>query len=105
MAKGCAGIISATTQASTFLCRRTQDATGAEQERLQGLVNDTRQVIAKYPLVAAVKQIEAWKSGDDSWSKMFPPLVELSAEQKTSLRDELEALPEECSIFNTLKAA
>lgn len=105
MAKGCGGIISATTQTSTFLSRRTLDATGEEQERLQGLLNDVRQVIAKYPLMSAVKQIEAWKSGDDSWTRLFPPLVELSSEQKTSLRNELEALPAECDIFTMKEAA
>jgi len=102
IAKGCGGIISATTQVSTFLSRRTLDATGEEQERLQGLLNDVRQVVAKYPLMGAVKQIEAWKSADDTWAELFPPLVKLSDEQKNSLRAELEALPEECDIFKTL---
>lgn len=102
MAKGCGGIISATTQVSTFLSRRTLDTTGEEQARLQGLLNDVRQVIAQYPLMAAVKQIEAWKTGDDSWAELFPPLVKLTDEQKNTLRAELEALPEECGIFKTL---
>jgi len=105
IAKGCGGIISATTQTSTFLSRRTLEATGAEQERLQGLLNDVRQVIAKYPLMGAVKQIEAWKSGDDSWCNLFPPLVRLSAEQSNTLKAELEALPAECAVFDMLEAA
>lgn len=105
MAKGCGGIISATTQTSTFLSRRTLDASGDEQERLQGLLNDVRQVIAKYPLMAAVKQIEAWKSADESWCAVFPPLVKLSDEQRSTLKAELEALPAECDIFKMQEAA
>ena len=84
---------------------RTLDAAGEEQQRLQGLLNDVRQVIAKYPLMAAVKQIEVWKSGDESWSKLFPPLVRLTQEQQTTLRSELEALPAECDVFNMQEAA
>ena len=99
LAKGCGGIISATTQISASLSKRTLDATGEEQERLQSLLNDVRQVIAQYPLMAAVKQIQAWKTGDDSWTELFPPLVKLSDEQKNTLRSELEALPEECGII------
>ena len=105
MAKGCGGVISATTQTSTFLSRRTLDASGDEQARLQGLLNDVRQVIAKYPLMAAVKQIEVWKSGDESWSRLFPPLVKLTQEQQTTLRSELDALPAECDVFSMQEAA
>lgn len=104
LAKGCGGVISATTNTSAILARRTLQAEGAEQARLQGLLNDVRQVIAKYPLSAAVKQIEAWKSGDDSWAKVFPPLVKLTIDQVASLKREIDALPEDCAIFSKLEA-
>ncbi|MEM8823733.1 MAG: dihydrodipicolinate synthase family protein [Pseudomonadota bacterium] len=99
MAKGCAGVISATTNSSARLAQRTLQATGTEQTRLQGLLNDVRQTIAKYPLSAAIKQIEAWKSGDKSWRTVFPPLVPLSPDQQRDLRRDLEALPTECGVL------
>ena len=46
----------------------------------------------KYPLMPAMKQVEAWRSGDDSWTRMAPPLVELTAAQAADLRADLDAL-------------
>lgn len=105
LAKGCGGIISATTNSSASLVRRTLEATGPEQDRLQGLLNDVRQTIAKYPLSAAIKQIEAWKSGDESWCSVFPPLVDLSTDQKSALRQDLQTLPDECGVLGALEDA
>ena len=45
-----------------------------------------------YPLMAAMKQVEAWRSGDDTWTRMAPPLMPLSDEQKTNLKADLESL-------------
>jgi len=99
LAKGCGGVISATTNASARLARRTLEASGTEQEALQHHLNAVRQVIAKYPLSAAIKQIEAWKSGDETWCPVFPPLVALTQTQKSDLRRDLEALPAECDVL------
>jgi len=55
-------------------------------------VKDARAMASKYPLMAAMKQIEAWRSGDESWLKMSPPLVALSKEQRESLRADLKQL-------------
>lgn len=97
--RGCAGVISATTNCSAGLVRRTLAAQGQEQQRLQGLLNDVRQAIARFPLSAAIKQIEAWRICDDSWRAVFPPLVELSGEQQADLRRAIEALPSECGVL------
>ena len=105
MNQGCAGVISATTNASAALARRTLDSTGSEQDALQRLLNQVRQTIAKYPLSAAIKQVEAWKSGDNDWLRVFPPLVELTAAQKTSLRQDIDALPSETSVLRELQTA
>ena len=105
LAKGCGGVISATTNVSAGLARRTLSASGAERARLQDLLNQVRQTIAKYPLSAAIKQVEAWKSGDDTWCDVFPPLVTLSDAQKASLRAELEALPAETGVLPALELA
>ena len=101
----CAGVISATTNASASLARQTLEASGAEQDLLQDLLNQVRQTIAKYPLSAAIKQIEAWKSGDAAWTAVFPPLVELTASQKADLRRELEALPAAAGVLPEMETA
>ena len=51
-----------------------------------------RAMAGKYPLMPAMKQVEAWRSGDDSWTRMAPPLVELTAAQAADLRADLDAL-------------
>lgn len=83
---GCAGVISATVNAAPDLAGRTlTEKTADLQENLLNL----RKLISAFPLSAALKQIEAWKSSDDSWLGVYPPLVELTAAQKTELRDQL----------------
>lgn len=92
---GCAGIISGSTNAF---------ANYVQQGRIDGpdsdafaLVKAARAVAGKYPLMAAMKQIEAWRTGDDSWTRMTPPLVPLTAEQKSNLRSDLDALKEQAT--------
>lgn len=98
VSKGCAGVISATTNCSAGLVRRTLNAQGDEQNHLQECLTALRVAISKYPLSAAIKQVEAWRSGDTSWTKVLPPLVELSADQQTALRADLAALPAQCAM-------
>lgn len=105
LSKGCAGVISATTNSSAGLARRTLESSGPEQVMLQALLNDVRQTIAKYPLSAAIKQIEAWKSSDEDWCRVFPPLVELTEDQKASLKAELHALPTQTGVLGSLEPA
>lgn len=90
--KGCAGVISATTNASASLARATLEASGEHADDLQATLAAVRQTIAKFPLSAALKQIEAWKSGDESWCRTFAPLTPLNAQQKEDLYAELAAL-------------
>ncbi|MBY8977933.1 dihydrodipicolinate synthase family protein [Rhodobacteraceae bacterium NNCM2] len=92
LAKGCGGIISATTNASAGLARLTLSASGEAAQQAQERLHSVRKIISNYPLSAALKQIEAWRSGDDSWRAVFPPLVPLPAGQAQELRRELEEL-------------
>ena len=92
IAKGCGGIISATTNASASLARRTLSASGEEANKLQETLTAVRVAISKQPLSAALKQIEAWRTGDNSWLPVFPPQVALSNEQTQQLRSDLEEL-------------
>ena len=54
-------------------------------------VKAARSAAGKYPLMAAMKQAEAWRSNDDAWTRMAPPLVPLTDAQKTALRADLDA--------------
>ncbi len=92
LTKGCAGIISATTNASAALAHQTLSAPGEEAKKLQEILTAVRVVISKHPLSASLKQIEAWRSGDNSWLPVFPPQVGLTKEQAEELRSDLEKL-------------
>ncbi len=87
---GCAGIISGSTNAFANYVQKGRSA-GADSEAFQ-LVKDARAVASKYPLMAAMKQVEAWRTGDEGWTRMAPPLVPLSEAQKADLRADLDAL-------------
>ena len=87
---GCAGIISGSTNAFANYVQKAR-ADGPESEAF-ALVKDARAIASKYPLMAAMKQMEAWRTGDDSWTRMAPPLVPLSNEQKTNLKADVEGL-------------
>lgn len=101
---GCAGVISATTNASARLVRRTLNAKGPERAALQERLGAVRAAIAKHPLSPALKQVEAWRSGDNAWRRVLPPLVELPAEAARTLRADLDALPE-TSVLDCAPAA
>lgn len=88
----CAGIISGSTNAFANKVQVALKATGAERESALAAVKAARATAAKYPLMSAMKQIEAWRTGDDTWTRMAPPLVPLSDAQKTVLKADLAAL-------------
>ena len=87
---GCAGIISGSTNA---FARGVQAARrdGPDSAAFEA-VKAARAMASKYPLMAAMKQMEAWRTGDDSWTRMAPPLLPLSDEQKANLQVDVAAL-------------
>lgn len=87
---GCAGIISGSTNVFANYVQKGWTA-GRDSEAFT-LVQKARAMASKYPLMAAMKQLEAWRTGDESWVRMAPPLVPLSAEQKASLKSDIEAI-------------
>lgn len=87
---GCAGIISGSTNAfANYVQSGRKD--GPDSTAF-ALVKEARATASKYPLMAAMKQMEAWRSGDDSWTHMAPPLIPLSAEQQANLKADVDAL-------------
>ena len=89
---GCAGIISGSTNAFAGKVQAALSATGEAREAALEAVKVARATAAKYPLMSAMKQIEAWRTGDEAWTRMAPPLVPLSDAQKAALRADLDAL-------------
>lgn len=90
---GSAGIISGSTNAfanGVQAARRAPE--GPERDAAMAKVTAARTMASKYPLMAEMKTLEAWRSGDDSWLRMAPPLVPLSNDQKIALRADLDAL-------------
>lgn len=90
---GSAGVISGSTNAFGAKAQAALKAPeGAERDAAMDRVKAARTMAGKYPLMAAMKQVEAWRSGDDSWTQMAPPLVPLSDELRNALRTDLDAL-------------
>lgn len=89
---GTAGIISGSTNITANLVQAARHAPkGAERDTAMKIVRDARSMAGNYPLMAAMKTAESWRSGDDSWLDMAPPLLPLTETQKTAFRADLDA--------------
>lgn len=90
---GTAGIISGSTNAFGVRAQIALRAVAGEaRDAAMARVRETRDLAGKYPLMAAMKQVEAWRTGDASWTRMAPPLVPLNTQQQSNLRADLDAL-------------
>ncbi|CUH68093.1 4-hydroxy-tetrahydrodipicolinate synthase [Thalassovita gelatinovora] len=90
---GTAGIISGSTNIFAPKVQIARHAAeGPERETAMQAVRAARAVAQKYPLMAAMKTAEAWRSGDDGWLRMAPPLLPLTPAQKDALKSDLAAL-------------
>ena len=65
---------------------------GADADAQQAALDATRAVFARLPMIPAMKAAIAWKSGRTDWATVRPPLVDLDAEQQTSLQQALDAV-------------
>ncbi len=92
LAAGCAGIISGSTNAFARKVQAALAASGQARDAAFETVKTARALTGRYPLVAAMKRIEAWRTGDDGWLRMAPPLVPLTSEQEASLSAGLDSL-------------
>jgi 4-hydroxy-tetrahydrodipicolinate synthase len=90
---GSAGVISGSTNAFGALAQTAlKAAEGAERDAAMAAVAEARTMAGNFSLMSAMKTIEAWRTGDDEWMRMTPPLLPLSEEQKVALRSSLENL-------------
>ncbi|MCF2905564.1 dihydrodipicolinate synthase family protein [Octadecabacter sp. CECT 8868] len=90
---GSAGIISGSTNIFANKVQEARHASeGPMRDTKMDAVRKAQAVAGKYPLMAAMKTAEAWRSGDDSWLRMQPPLLPLTADQKANLKADLASL-------------
>ena len=64
---------------------------GPDAGALQKNVTATRNLMQKYPMMAALKAVIAHYGRDPEWATLRPPLVEIPAAQSASLIAELQA--------------
>jgi len=64
---------------------------GANADQMQKDITATRNVVQKYPMMAALKAVIAHFGRNPDWTTVRPPLVELTPAQNKSLMAELEA--------------
>jgi 4-hydroxy-tetrahydrodipicolinate synthase len=81
--EGGAGCITATANVNApAIARAFRERT----EEAQREIDRVRERFDKLPLVAALKETVAIRTGDDSWRAVRPPLVELSPEERKLLK-------------------
>ena len=91
MRHGGAGCISATANVNpAAIARLFATWSTADADTQQTQLDDIRGIFAGYPMIPALKTAVAHYSRDASWATVRPPLVELTAEQKSSLISELD---------------
>lgn len=91
---GLAGCISATANVTGPFARAALvGKTAAEREAGLAAAVRIRAEIARFPLVAAVKETLALLSGDAAWRRLVPPLAPLSAQQSDALSKALATEP------------
>jgi 4-hydroxy-tetrahydrodipicolinate synthase len=92
MRNGGKGAISATANVNPakisglYRAWKSDDA-GALQDRLDGI----RRIFAAYPMIAAMKRAVAHWRGDEDWSRVRPPLVEVAPRESAELIAALKA--------------
>ena len=86
MRHGAAGCISATANTNPAAIARLHATwQAADADAQQAKLDEIRSTFAKYPMIPALKAAIAHYGGDRAWSKVRPPLVELTAEQWKAL--------------------
>ena len=92
---GGVGCISASTNVTAPLARPVYLAwRGAEADGLQRGLTEVRLIFQSYPLQAALKEVMARVSGDESWRLLLPPNQALAPAQRAELARRLGQLPQ-----------
>jgi 4-hydroxy-tetrahydrodipicolinate synthase len=89
---GGAGCISATANVNpAAVSRLVHEWRSADAQPLQAGLDKVRAIFQQRPMIAAMKRAIAHFSGDEAWSRVRPPLVELDHAQSAALLGDLEA--------------
>jgi 4-hydroxy-tetrahydrodipicolinate synthase len=92
MRNGGVGAISATANVNPAKIASLHRAWNAsDADATQGRLDTVRGIFAKYPMIAAMKRAVAHWSGDEDWSRVRPPLLEIAPQASAALIAELEA--------------
>ena len=93
MQQGGAGCISATANVNPAAIDRLYAAwQSPDAADLQDALDAVRSIVEKYPMIPALKAINAAYSKEADWKIVRPPLIALGAEQQSSLMAALDAL-------------
>jgi 4-hydroxy-tetrahydrodipicolinate synthase len=92
MRSGGAGCISATANVNPGPIDQVfRNWRSGEADKLQACITATRKIMQKFPMIPALKSVVAHFGNDAEWSRVRPPLVELSPEHEAALIPELKA--------------
>ena len=90
MRNGGAGCISATANVNPAAIDHLYEHWQADNaDAIQQKLDDIRDAVMAYPMIAALKATGAEFSGDNAWRKVRPPLVSLSRNQSSTLSESL----------------
>ncbi|MBN2424263.1 MAG: dihydrodipicolinate synthase family protein [Calditrichaceae bacterium] len=90
---GGAGCITAVTNISGYIVSRLfLQSSFKEAENLQVRINSLREIVEKYPVIPAVKELVGFIRRDESWNRVRPPLVRLSKKQILNLHSEVKSI-------------
>jgi len=90
---GAAGCVSASINLTSRLAARVKNAFPSEESTvLQKKLNAVRKEFEKYPMIPALKQMMARKTGHIGWTNLRPPLVSLNEPDGRALEEALDAL-------------
>lgn len=93
MRHGGAGCISATCNINPgAIARLHAEWQQPDADQRQAECNALRAVVARYPMIPALKATVARFAGDPDWARVRPPLVDLSQQQAVALQQDLDAL-------------
>lgn len=84
---GASGCVTATANAHpAFICKLYRERESEHADTLQEEVAAARAALEAYPMIAALKEITAQRTGDARWRTLRPPLVPLDAARMQTLQ-------------------
>ena len=89
---GYAGCISASVNATVAQAAKVWRQRDVVSDSEIAELRDLRTTIASVPIVAAVKELTAMRTGRDKWRRLLPPLTRLNSAQQQSMKEVADRL-------------